>query len=910
MITVSDLTVSDFVEFFYELWGNEPFEWQRNLANRVLERADEPDAWPEVIALPTASGKTACMDIAVFALAAQAFRLDAGQSITAPRRLFFVVDRRVIVDQAYERASRISKKLSNAESGILKQVADGLRQIAHGATSGYDDDEVNPLTSHLLRGGMYRSEDWARDPLQPMVVASTVDQVGSRLLFRPYGRGPRTAPIYAGLIVNDSLIFLDEAHCVQPFMQTVHAVRKYRDWAHEPLGRSFYPVIMSATPPDDIPDVFRDDSDEKYNPDHPLGKRQLAGKPTRLKVVSKARGNQAIAELSKELAKEALDLVNEERKAIVVFANRVAAARATHAELEAEEHVDIVLLTGRMRQLDKEIATARDLVELHSDRAAERTLGRPKIVVATQTLEVGADLDFDGIVTECASLDALRQRFGRLNRVGRNIDARGVILIRHDQANPKDYDDPIYGHALRKTWDWLNDVKDNRGQVDFGISRFDSLLSGWAQETQLSMLSDNGARSEPVRIKDMNAPSPDAPVMMPAHVDCWAQTAPIPMPSPDVALFLHGPREGTADVQVCWRADLDISSEGKERSMESLKLCPPSSPETLPVPIGVFKRWLAGVEQGDDTGDVEGMDVMDEELDASDSGEQRSVVRWRGRDTGVKDIVSSPSYIRPGDVVVIPANHPADHALIGSFRLGLDVGEQAHLKARAKPVLRLHSDLIDDWPQEAAEAKRLAHDLLEKIDKEDEQDPGELDIPESVRLILEEIPNNLPDEFRWLSEAKEALLKETRTAFQRGCHVAGNNQVVIVGSNRIPKYAYAADTFSDEDDTTSSGISHRNGNSVKLDSHLRGVESVAWRYARGCGLSEELSQAVARAGLLHDSGKANPRFQAWLRGDKPWAFDAENFGAYWAKSGSRLTTKSSGVRHELYSVRLAENLEG
>ena len=783
---VTQLTYSKFAEFFGELWGHKPFAWQADLADRVLARADESDAWPEAIALPTASGKTACMDIAVFALAAQASRLDNNQPITMPRRVFFVVDRRVIVDQAYERASAMSKKLREATGGILKEVADRLRQIARGDTTGFEDG--TPLAVHMLRGGMYRSEGWARDPLQPMVVASTVDQVGSRLLFRAYGRGPGTASIYAGLVANDSLIFLDEAHCAQPFMQTLHAVRKYRGWAHELLGRSFHPVIMSATPPQGMSDVFKDESNEKDNLNHPLGKRQLAEKPTTLKVVSKARGKQAIAELSKELAKEAMGLVNDERRAIVVFVNRVAAARKTYDELESNNDVDAVLLTGRMRQLDKELVTERDLRELDSGKATGRELDKPKVVVATQTLEVGADLDFDGLVTECATLDALRQRFGRLNRTGRRINAKGVILIRHDQANPtrNTKPDPVYGDALKKTWDWLDEAKNESGEVDFGISRFDGLLSGVAQDMQLSMLPENGAQSEPAPVEEMNAPSLDAPVMMPSHVDCWVQTAPIPVPSPEVALFLHGPRDGAADVQVCWRADLELSSEGgRKRSLESLRLCPPSSPETLPVPIGAFKRWLGGSEAGDDTGDVEGVDT-DEGPESFNPEEQRNVVRWRGiRETDADNITSDPSKIRPGEVVVIPANHTADHGLIGSLRLGLDIGDQAYLKARAKPVIRLHPDLVRKWPEQVETAKEMALELLERVEQKYEENADE--VIEFLREMLQEIPENLPEPWGWLSDAAGALAGSVGNP-RRSRYWIGGSELIIVGTRRVEKY--------------------------------------------------------------------------------------------------------------------------
>ena len=44
--------------------------------------------------------------------------------------------------------------------------------------------------------------------------------------------------------------------------------------------------------------------------------------------------------------------------------------------------------------------------------------GTPLAVVATQVIEVSLDLDFDGIVSEPAPLEALIQRFGRVNRRG------------------------------------------------------------------------------------------------------------------------------------------------------------------------------------------------------------------------------------------------------------------------------------------------------------------------------------------------------------------------------------------------------------------------------------------------------------------------------------------------------------
>src|SRR5262249_25654719 len=52
----------------------------------------------------------------------------------------------------------------------------------------------------------------------------------------------------------------------------------------------------------------------------------------------------------------------------------------------------------------------------------------PVAVVATQTIEVSLNLDFDTIVSEPAPLEALAQRFGRVNRKGRVREAPVYVL--------------------------------------------------------------------------------------------------------------------------------------------------------------------------------------------------------------------------------------------------------------------------------------------------------------------------------------------------------------------------------------------------------------------------------------------------------------------------------------------------
>src|SRR5207253_5131617 len=98
------------------------------------------------------------------------------------------------------------------------------------------------------------------------------------------------------------------------------------------------------------------------------------------------------------------------------------------------------------------------------------------------------------------------------------------------------------------------------------------------------------------------APRESAPVMMPAFVDLWAITCPIPTADPEVSVFLHGPRAGPADVQIVWRADLqpDAESDWTER----VAVCPPSALEAIAIPFHSARSWLLS-RKADDIADVE-----------------------------------------------------------------------------------------------------------------------------------------------------------------------------------------------------------------------------------------------------------------------------------------------------------------
>lgn len=940
------LTHAHFAEFFSAVHGDDrqPFPWQERLLRRVLgveadsTGSETSSPWPEVLALPTGSGKTTCLDVALFALACQS-EIPPHQR-TAPRRIIFVVDRRVIVDEAFEHACHIRDALREASFGILRDVADALLRINGGT-------DAPPLTCHQLRGGIYRDDAWARTPTQPCVICSTVDQIGSRLLFRGYGKSFKSWPVHAGLAGNDSLIILDEAHCAKPFLQTMRAVERYRSatWAEEPVRGPFHFAIMSATPPAGATDVFQFD----ISPDgddlrdcEVLRRRLTSSKPTRLVVAKNAKGDDALEKLADELVQQAFGLVSERRKRIGVLVNRVRTARLVRELLTAiqegasdsphfgkktveslrkklPQDFDVVLLTGRMRPIDRDRAfdewqprecdssDNRGLLTWFGTSSKRPDVPRPAFVVATQCLEVGANLDFDGLVSECASLDALRQRFGRLNRTGRDCDARAVVVIRADQVGAK-LPDPVYGGAIDATWEWLNaqasSVDEDKREIDFGIAALQPAIESLGEEDSA-----------------LTPPSLNAPVMLPAHVDCWVQTSPTPCPDPDVAIFLHGPDPGLPEVQVCWRGDLPAQPPADEKlAIAAVELCPPARMECLPVQQSVFRSWWQNgaieAEVSNELTDVEGDHI--DESDSTDSEVAVWGVVWRGTDDSF--LLKSPNQLRPGDLIVLPSDIGGWLSLgevpRPTIKAELDVAEVCQVRSRRKAILRLHPALIATWltaPTEDTEnAVELsaAYNRLKQLaqfdpnsDNEEEPDCTELSnllsqlldggcVRDSHRDIVSELLND--------QSSRKFKPKWERHPFQ-GLVVRGVRLLAAPNADD-------SDTFSTEDDSASESVP------VSLARHCDEVGQRAADFATACGLPMKTITSLRIAGRLHDLGKADPRFQALLHGGNQARADlaptlfakSDGLARDRGNRASRLSQLPAGFRHEQLSLTIAQ----
>ncbi|MEV8287867.1 CRISPR-associated helicase Cas3' [Streptomyces niveus] len=142
---------------------------------------------------------------------------------------------------------------------------------------------------------------------------------------------------------------------------------------------------------------------------------------------------------------------------VLVVVNTVAAAQAVYEELAEHARVCLpddphaaLLLHSRFKNGDRD-QIENNLLRRHRERRPRDSGRRGGLTVATQTVEVSLQLDFDRGAVENAPIEAVAQRAGRVNRRGLHLE--GPVEFRvHRTAGGRPYDDG----AVNASWNALN----------------------------------------------------------------------------------------------------------------------------------------------------------------------------------------------------------------------------------------------------------------------------------------------------------------------------------------------------------------------------------------------------------------------------------------------------------------------
>jgi len=237
-------------------------------------------------------------------------------------------------------------------------------------------------------------------------------------------RGTLAGPAHSGILLDsaNSVFVLDELHAYEP-KPLGFILAAARMW--ERLGGRV--AVLSATLPRALCDIFRETlRDVVHTVVAPAGRikprHRLKVRPYRL------LDDEAVREARQRLAAG---------QSVLVVANNVA---------QAQEIFDLLGPEVRERYGDRDAAILlhsrfrRD----HRTHIEERVLARygtdcpsrlPGLVVATQVVEVSLDVDFDALLTSGAPLEALLQRFGRVNRLGRR--QVGDVVVHEPDYRPR-----------------------------------------------------------------------------------------------------------------------------------------------------------------------------------------------------------------------------------------------------------------------------------------------------------------------------------------------------------------------------------------------------------------------------------------------------------------------------------------
>lgn len=476
---LNPIVVSDPIEWFHSFTGNTPHSWQAELIR-------EQQCASRLIRIPTGFGKT------LGVVGSWVFNQVVRRDPRWPRRLILCLPMRVLVEQT---EAVVRESLSRVD---LLRTEIGKAGVA----------------VHLLMGGLSRSE-WHLDVDGNAILIGTQDMLLSRALNRGYACARARWPVEFGLLHQDALWVLDEVQLMDVGLATSaqlesfvagEASKSLRPtffwWMSATLQRNWLRSVDTQPRIDELPLSTIPAKDRQG---HLWDDVRKPVHQRKIEAVKKGDLGAALASATLEAWRGAFA-----GELTLVIVNTVERACGVYSALE--------------KALAKE-GSRPDLRLVHSRfRPAERTAWRNdflrrdapvpssgRIVVATQVVEAGVDLDASLLVTELAPWPSLVQRFGRAARGGGKAtivvldpgfrddkdaapyakaeldgarEALGVIddvsparLEQFEEGAPSDQIERLYPYKpahllLRREVDELFDTTPDLTGADLDISRF------------------------------------------------------------------------------------------------------------------------------------------------------------------------------------------------------------------------------------------------------------------------------------------------------------------------------------------------------------------------------------------------------------------------------------------------------
>lgn len=889
--------------------GQKPYAWQERLVRHVATTA----TWPDVIAAPTGSGKSRVIDVHIFLQAMAGLgELDP----STPRRLCLIVDRRALVDNQYEDALRLRMTLEReAASGHPDAIRwmTGLRSRGGKPTSGHltETGPKDPFIVANLRGGQVSKDpmmsEWRNRPEMVSVLCFTPDMFGSRLLFSGYGVGTGGRPVEAGLLAYDTVAIIDEAHLNQQLALTCQQVPRIEAHSTAPIGKNpLQTVVTTATPhlhPAGARVIGVDASD--LVKDAGLRRRLTSPKPVR--ILELPSGDKKAA----KLADLAIRLRSDVRGTVGVVVNTVKVAGEVSSLLHRNApESGVVTIVGRMRPSDR-----MDIEDRYPGLFGPG--GDPDVdfVVGTQTLEVGLDMSFNGLVTELASGSALAQRAGRVNRFG--LLDQGHIIVGvpddaelHDKKNAK----PYSAEEREAAREWLSTLSDDG-------------LSPW-------IVADGENRppaAEPHRMIFQRIEDWDVENLSATGDDVYGRERLGSLGPTGIDLWTRDDLSTPADIGIVVRSGLpDLPGQ----AAQVIDALPILDEEVLQVPIGVAVKWL-------------------DRVGALPSGEEVSSMRME-RGSGNRAFVVKPDHparelqtrsdLSVGCQIVIDESTPAFNGLVFDVNgtdtltdaLDRSITQRNRIVAasaasRGEPVRASALSFAVSIHVERSEGRgqRLVHPPL------DVSEDSLLDLANALRQLqsadtMAEVPSRIRDDeadsdplglfISWVLEeeldASKSLLSQISgalpagtglTAYLRDCSAT----VQFIGSDDLDdEFTVVVASGTSRLSASDPEVATSGRDPVLLSAHQQSVSERAALIAHTCGIPE-FSNDLRVAGLLHDEGKRDARFQQLLRlGDRRADDIDEDLAKSRFRSPSRerafrQSTGLRGWRHEQRSAAVA-----